>query len=78
MQDGNGSIPPTVQPAVVPGSRKRGSGDQGDQGEDRSRTRSAASSTMIPVRRAGALVAPTMPSVDPVTEQIDVDPIPVS
>ena len=78
MRDGSGSIPSTVQPAVVPGSRKRGSGDQGDQDEDRSRTRAAASSAMVLVSRARALVAPTIPSVDPVTEQMDDDPIPIS
>ena len=78
MQDGSEPIPSTVQPVVVSGWRKRGSGDQGDQDEVRNRPRAAASSTMAPVSRARALVIPTMPSMDPVTVQMNDDPIPVS
>ena len=78
MQDGNGSIPSTVQPAVVAGSRKRGSGDQGNQEEDRSRIRTAASSTMVPMSRARTLVVPAAPLLDPVAEEMDDEPIPLN
>ena len=68
----------TVPPAVVAGSKKRSSGDQGNQDEDRSRSRTAASSTVAPTSRARPPVVPVAPPPDPVAEEMDDQPIPLN